>query len=380
MNIIFLASEVNNYKTIALIFILVSVLLLAGLIVVSILLSKQIRNLKNNVRQLTNYPVKPTLPQENNNIEKESVVEPVKIVKETPTNVEIKEEEKKSEIKEVKKATDKMPKEEKPQTSKLKELIKEEEAKEVKTGTTTRVVLGKYEVFSVNDFYLYRLKASNGEIMIISEVYTTEKGAISAIETIKKNAETGTIQIYQDKHDLFQFKLFAKNKRLLAVSANYTSQAKCESAANSFKKFAPISPVIVLEEDPDHLMEEIHVEAMESKKGGKITIYGNETGYEFRLHASNGVVLCTSNEYKTKTALTNGISTFKSAVKTGRFFIVKDKNDTFQFKLYNTDRRCIVIGEAYKNKNQAVSAANSLISFVNLADTIDKSEEEVKGD
>ena len=226
-------------------------------------------------------------------------------------------------------------------------------------------------------FHLYRLKASNGEIMVISEVYTTEKGAIAAIETVKKNIETGTIQIYQDKHGLFQFKLYAKNKRLLAVSANYTTQAKCESAANSFKKFAPISPVVVLEDDPDHLMEEIHPEYSTDKKGGKIAIYGNEKGYEFKLLASNGVALCTSSEFKTRNALNNGIVTFKTAVQSGRFFVVKDKNDTYQFKLYSQDKRCIVIGEAYKNKNQAISAAKSLMSFEHLSEIVDKTEEEV---
>ena len=352
--------DVVNYELIALIAVIVAVILLVTLIVVIIALSKKIKNLNNNVRQLTNYPVKPLPVEEKKEEAKKEEVKPVvkeevvETKEETPIVEEVKEE-----------------------TPTLKEVIVEEENKEVKTNSTTRVVLGKYEVFNVNDFYLYRLKASNGEIMVVSEVYTTEKGAISAIDTVKKNVETGTIQIYQEKHGLYQFKLFATNKRLLAVSANYSTQAKCESAANSFKKFAPISPVVVLEEDPEHLMEEIHLEASADKKGGKLAVYEVENGFEFRLLASNGVLLCSSNEYRTKKALLSGITTFKSAIKTGRFFIVKDKNDSYQFKLYNQDKRCIVIGEAYKNKNQAISASKSVISFTSLAEVVEKNVEEV---
>lgn len=251
----------------------------------------------------------------------------------------------------------------------------EEEVVETKTS---RIAIGKYEVFPVNDVFLYRLKASNGEIMVTSEIYKSAKGAVSAIETVKKNVETGTLQVYEDKHGLWQFKLFAANKRLLVVSANYTSEASCTNAANSFKKFATISPVIILEEDAEHLMEEISLEALADKKGGKLTINSIDGEFDFKLLASNGVVLCSSSEYKTKSAITNAIASVKEAVKNGKFFVVKDKRGTFQFKLYSTAGRCVLVGEAYKTKNQAISAANSVSSFINLATIIDKTAEEVK--
>ncbi len=250
------------------------------------------------------------------------------------------------------------------------EEIPQEEILESKTG---RIAIGKYEVFPVNDFYLYRLKASNGEIMVVSEIYKTAKGAMSAIETVKKNIENGFLQISMDKHGLWQFRLFASNKRPLVESANYATQQGCESAANSFKKFALISPVVILEEDSEHLMEEIHLQALSDKKGGKLVISPIEDEFEFKLLASNGVVLCTSNTYKTKPAIINGIYVLKEACKKGRFIIVKDKNNMYQFKLYSLVGRCVVAGEAYKNKNQAISAANSVSSFINMAEIVDKS-------
>ena len=237
----------------------------------------------------------------------------------------------------------------------------------------SKELLGKYEVFPVGDVFLYRLKASNGEVLVVSEMYKNLKSALVAVETLKKNLETGTLQIHQDKHGLYQFKLFASNKRLLAASANYASEANCTSGANSFKRFASVSPVVVLENDPEHLIEEIPLNALANKKNGKLVIESIEDEFEFRLYASNGVVLCTSATYKTKPALNNCVILFKEAVKNGRFYVVKDKNNSYQFKLYTESGRCIVIGEAYKTKAQAISAANSVATFLTWAEVIDKS-------
>ena len=259
----------------------------------------------------------------------------------------------------------------------VEKVVEEKVEEPVVETKTSRIALGKYEVFPVNDVFLYRLKASNGEIMVTSEIYKTSKGAVSAIETVKKNVETGTLQVYEDKHGLYQFKLFAANKRLLVVSANYTSEASCTNAANSFKRFATISPVVILEEDVDHLMEEISIDALADKKGGKLTINAVNDEYDFKLLASNGVVLCTSSECKTKAAVLNSINSVKEAIKNGKFFVVKDKMGTFQFKLYSALGRCVLVGEAYKNKAQAISAANSVASFMTLSTIVDKTVEEV---
>lgn len=260
--------------------------------------------------------------------------------------------------------------EEKPIKEELKEY--EEESEEFFEERSARVLLGKYEIFPVKDAFLYRLKASNGEILVVSEMYKSAKGALTAIETVKKNIKTGKLQVSQDKHGLWQFKLLASNQRMLVVSANYTTQTSCERAANSFKKFAYISQIVELEEDSEHLFEEIELQALANKKGGKIIVSGSENEYEFKLLASNGAILCSSVTYGSKMAALNAISSFKEAIKTGTFYVVKDKNKMFQFKLYSTLGRCLAIGEAYKVKTQAVSAANSITAYINMAEVVDK--------
>ena len=133
-----------------------------------------------------------------------------------------------------------------------------------------------------------------------------------------------------------------------------------------------VSPVVVLQDDPEHLMEEIKMLATADKKGGKLHIIEENGDYNFQLLASNGVMLCTSPDFSNKNAVINAISVIKEAVKSGRFFVVKDKRETFQFKLYSSLGRCVLVGEAYKGKAQAISSANSVASFINLAEVIYK--------
>lgn len=232
-------------------------------------------------------------------------------------------------------------------------------------------VQGKFEVFPVGDVFMYRLKASNGEILVTSELYSSLKGAKSAIDTVIKSINDGNISVTKDKHNYYQFKLFSSNKRLLVASANYASQDRCESAAQSFKKFAINAKIVELEKDEEQLMEEITIENKENKKGGKLIISVTDGEFDFKLTASNGAIIASSEIYKSKAGAVSGIDTFKQAIANGKFFVVKDKRAMYQFKLYSSAGRVVVYGEVYKAKAQAISAANSVASFIESAELVD---------
>lgn len=267
-------------------------------------------------------------------------------------------------------------------TKELEDILREQEQEEVekpkpvkkhKKEDKSRVLVGKFEIFPVNDVFLYRLRASNGEIIVTSEIYKSQNGAKQAIDSIKENIENGDLQIAKDKHGLWQFKFFAANKRLLVVSANYPTEQGCQSAAESFKKFVPISQIVLLTEDPDHLHEEIKIKILPNKPGGKIVIIKQDGEYSFQVQAANGSILCSSSDYKSKSAVDNGIQSFTESIRVGRFIVVRDKNNMYQYKLYNPNGRCIILGQAYKSKAQAVSAAHSLVSYISQAKIVNQS-------
>ena len=53
---------------------------------------------------------------------------------------------------------------------------------------------GKFVVKRSGSQFLFNLKASNGEIIATSERYTTKRGALDGIESVKSNAPGATTE------------------------------------------------------------------------------------------------------------------------------------------------------------------------------------------
>ena len=327
------------------------------LLVVILVVAKNANKQKNEEAPVEEQVVEETPAKEVCVAEEPKVEEAPAETIEEETAIEVTEEE--SPKKTTKKRTKKV--EEEPV---VEEQVVEETPVETKK---TRVVYGKYEVYTDGTSYYYNLKASNGEILIKSEAYASKDSVLLAIEAIKRNVEVGTITVRQDKHELYQFVLTAKNHRTLVMSANYTTEKGAQSASESFKRFAANSPVVEITEIVGSSKEEIKIENIVDKKGGKILISTNENGYYYVLKASNGEVLVTSDVYKTEATVQNAIARLQEAVSTGKFYIEKDKRDNYQFKLFAANGRIACVGQIYASKSIAIASANSVCSFIKLA-------------
>ena len=252
------------------------------------------------------------------------------------------------------------------------EEVKNEEVAEEAPVKKTRVVYGKYEIYCDGTSYYYVLKASNGEVLIKSETYGSKESIYAAIEAIKRNVEVGKISVRQDKHGLYQFVLTAKNHRTLVMSANYATEKRAQSASKSFQRFAANSPIVEIEETVVFDREEVIIENITSKKGGKLGVLSCESGYYYMLKASNGEVLVHSNFYKTEASALNAMNRFKASVFTGKFYVEKDKRNNYQFKLFSSNGRIVCVGHIYASKALAIASVNSVVSFVKLATEIEE--------
>jgi len=230
---------------------------------------------------------------------------------------------------------------------------------------------GKYEVFQSGDGWAYRLKASNGEVLVSSEVYSTKDGALKAIEAVKKNVEVGEITVFSDKQNHFKFKLTAKNHRVIAISANYGVEKSAIRASESFQKFALKADIVEVELEDNDALTATPIEITtrkENKTGGKFVIEKYNGEFTWSLKASNGQILVQGQGYTSKASVQNSIESFKANVDAGTFKCVKDKNDRFLFKLYTPAGRVSAIGESYPAKASAESAANSVVSIYKKAE------------
>lgn len=253
-----------------------------------------------------------------------------------------------------------------------KEEPKEEVVVEEKTKRTVKVA-GKYVIVQEGPNWRYKLKASNGEVIIVSEPYTSEKAVRTGIETLKKNIEISRCDIVEDKHGLFSFRVITKQGRCLATSANYKTKVRAESASESYKRWA-VSETIILDDEgsTDHNeVEKIEVEIKE-EHNGKFLIKQENQGFIYQLVASNGRVIATSNMYKSKESCLDACEKFRICVYEGSFYVYKDKNAKFQFKLYNKQNRLVLAGEVYADKNRAISVIESIKKHAKYAVVVDQ--------
>ncbi|MCR5456557.1 MAG: YegP family protein [Clostridiales bacterium] len=119
--------------------------------------------------------------------------------------------------------------------------------------------MGKFVVKEAKDGFKFDLKASNGEVIASSQVYSTVSACENGIESVKTNSvaevEDQTVEgfeelknpkfeVYTDKAGEFRFRLKARNGEIVAVSEGYTTKANCLNGVESVKKNAPEAEVV----------------------------------------------------------------------------------------------------------------------------------------
>lgn len=244
-----------------------------------------------------------------------------------------------------------------------------EEIKPKKVAATKKPAIrytGKYEVYPEAGSYKFRLKASNGEILAVSFRYTTEKGAISGIETFKKNVASGVFEVYTDKSGFAQFNLYNQAKaRVVIVGEFYTSEKLAESAVESVKRFYDTERIDILSEIPESEIREelVNFDKIELSSTGKYEIYKEDKDYFVRLKANNAQVLFVSQGYATKATVKQGLETIRNAIENNQFTVGKDKQNRYQFNLYSSTNQLILTGETYPVKSSCISAINSVRKF-----------------
>lgn len=234
---------------------------------------------------------------------------------------------------------------------------------------TTKKLNGKWIVEKESDGeFVSKLLASNGEVMLTSEIYTTEEGAKSGIETIVRGVEAGNFKVYQDKNDNYYYKIKTANNRLLCVGETYKSKDGCLKAVESVKRIAKDSPIIEGYKDglgyAEYTPVKLDLEEVKKGKPGKWRIVKTEDGnYSARLFANNGQLMLATEEVSLVKTAKNAIESVKKYAEQGNFIIDHDKFGRFYYKLRNTQKSVICIGESYETLDSCTSAIESVRRF-----------------
>lgn len=120
--------------------------------------------------------------------------------------------------------------------------------------------MGKFVVKNTKTGIKFDLKATNGQVIATSEVYTGKPACLNGIASVKTNSVVAGIEdqttegyatvkcpkfeVYTDKSGEFRFRLKAKNGQIIAVSEGYTTLANCMNGVESVKNNAPEAEIV----------------------------------------------------------------------------------------------------------------------------------------
>ena len=116
------------------------------------------------------------------------------------------------------------------------------------------MIMSKYVIKETATGVKFDLLATNGQVILSSEVYTTRASAMKGINSIRNNAPVAGVEnqteegyealrhpkfeMYQDKAGEFRFRLKARNGQIVGTSEGYTAKAGCLNGIESVKKNA----------------------------------------------------------------------------------------------------------------------------------------------
>ncbi len=249
-------------------------------------------------------------------------------------------------------------------------------AKKAEPVKDAKTAVGKWIIKEKGDGeFVAFLYANNGEIMLTSEIYTSEESARAGIDTIRKNVDGGTFVNYKDKNKNYYFKLKSVKNRILCVSETYKSEALAESAKESVKRFVS-SPVQSGVEKDITVIKYVVPKKEEpvdtrSAYSGKWKIEKDGDTYMAKLFASNGELLLNSESYVSYASAKSAISTIVTNGVAGNFIIDSDKKGRYFFKLRSAQKATLCIGETYAKLDSCQSAIESVRRFLKTAKLIE---------
>ena len=236
-----------------------------------------------------------------------------------------------------------------------------------KAPAEKKKALGKWAIkHKGNNEYMAYLLASNGEVLLTSEVYTTIEGAKTGIETIKKNIALDNFEVVRDKAGRFFYKLKTTANRLLCVGEVYASRQSCNSAIESVKRFAPSAILI------DKIEEDLTIIDYKPNKNidekttykGKWKIIEDDEGYFCpQLYASNGELLLAGEYVKSYAAAKSSMLNIRKNALEERFVIDKDKSGKYVFKLRNAQKSILCLSASYETLAACQKALDSTYRF-----------------
>ena len=113
--------------------------------------------------------------------------------------------------------------------------------REVKSGIKFDLKATNGQVIATSEVYESKAACENGieSVRKNAPIANLEDQTVADFETVTNPK----FELYRDKADQFRFRLKARNGQIIAVSEDYTTKAACENGIESVRKNAPDAEV-----------------------------------------------------------------------------------------------------------------------------------------
>jgi uncharacterized protein YegP (UPF0339 family) len=106
--------------------------------------------------------------------------------------------------------------------------------------------MAKFEIYTdKREQFRFRLKAGNGQTILASQGYNSKASCLNGIESVRKNAQDETMfEVLEAKNGSPYFNLKASNGQVIGSSEMYSSKSSMKNGIASVKKNAPKAKLV----------------------------------------------------------------------------------------------------------------------------------------
>lgn len=208
-----------------------------------------------------------------------------------------------------------------------------------------------FELFEGRDGdYYFNLAATNHEIVLSSEGYTSRTGALTGILSVLDNAgEFANYDLREAVNGQFYFVLQAQNGQTIGMSELYSTKGNAKQGVEN-----------TIEVADDYLA------FLATRTGARFTVFEGANGlYYFNLKAANGKIVLQSQAYSSEAAAMNGsFAVAEAGVHSARYDIKTSKDGGAYFNLKAGNNEIVGTSEIYSSKSNARRGRNGVIELL----------------
>ena len=220
-------------------------------------------------------------------------------------------------------------------------------------GASANGVSGRpsFELFEGHDGqYYFNLAATNHEIVLSSEGYTSRTGALSGILSVLNNAgDQANYELREAVNGQSYFVLQARNGQTIGMSELYSTLGNAKQGVGNTIDIA-----------------DTYLGFLATRKGARFTILEGKNGlYYFNLKARNGQIVLQSQAYSTEAAAMNGtFAVAEAGTSESNYDIKKSADGGGYFNLKAANGEIIATSEVYYSTSNAKRGRNSVIKLL----------------